>query len=215
MAGKILRFLLALVLLPSLCLGATLTRQTAATGDDGWVTGGGSYDNNDANTYLGDIGAASQEGWARFPNVTIPAGSTITNAVLSYKAYIAGSSTTVNSIIYGNDADDAVAPADAAGYAALTLTTASVDWDSIGAWVQDTWYDSPNLATIIQEIIDRVGWASGQAIMLVHKNDASSGNAFRVPSTYDDAAGDGPKLTITYTPPAGAYVPRNSAIEFQ
>lgn len=133
----------------------------------------------------------------RFLNVTIPQGATITSAKITFKAS-ATSSTDVPAInIYGNDVDSSTAfsgsspnrPQD------KTKTTAVVSW-SPAKWTADSLYDTPELKTIIQEIVDLAGWASDNAMSLMLL--FSSGYGPRTAYSYDTDAATCPLLTIEY-----------------
>jgi hypothetical protein len=41
-----------------------------------------------------------------------------------------------------------------ANYNARTRTAAKVDWDGMGSWLKDQWYLSPDIRTVIQEVLD-------------------------------------------------------------
>jgi hypothetical protein len=47
--------------------------------------------------------------------------------------------------------------------------------------------------------VDRGGWASGNAVTVFIKNNASSSSALRNFLAYNNAPSDAPKLVITYT----------------
>jgi len=110
----------------------------------------------------------------RFTNVTIPASSTIDSAYLKVTALVSRTETTVNTRIYGEDVDDAAAFSTVANYNGRTQTSAFVDWDSISSWTINVEYSSPDIKTIIQEIIDRGGWASGQDMVVFWEDHGSS-----------------------------------------
>jgi GTPase SAR1 family protein len=64
--------------------------------------------------------------------------------------------------------------------------------------VTDTAYDSVDISTIIQEIVNRSGWASGQAMQFMIFDNGSTDNAGRLYYTYKQGIGSCPILTITY-----------------
>lgn len=151
-------------------------------------------------------------GGMRFINVTIPKGAIITTAYFSLNCRTSQAANTVNSIIYGEDVDDAATFSDLANYQGRcdfftpgTGTTATADWDAIPAWTVDTWYDSPEIKAIIQEIIDRDGWESGNALALFWEDHAATGtqanNVYRQGYSRDNGAESAPKLHIEYTVP--------------
>ncbi len=47
-----------------------------------------------------------------------------------------------------------------------TKTVASVTWNNLPAWTGGDFYDTLDLSSIIQEIVDRPGWASGNAMAI-------------------------------------------------
>lgn len=105
-----------------------------------------------------------------FPNITIPRGSTINSATMEiYRSAILDPAHDMNVDIYGNDVDNAVEYATEADVKDRALTDASVPWvedDQAGGWRV-----SPDIAAVIQEIVSRPGFASGNniAILLIAK----------------------------------------------
>lgn len=185
-----------------------LSLQVSAIGDDGGNITEVQFETAQEEHYLGEyFGFATAEGFARFTSVSIPNAATIESAVLELLASQDFSDTTVRLRVSANDVDDATAAIDDAAWAQklAALTTATVDW-SPGAWVTDNWYASPDLAAVIQEIIDRPGWASGNALQLIIRDNGSDSGAKRTFRARDHGALSGPKLTITYAaaeaPPA-------------
>lgn len=155
---------------------------------------------------IGRAGAAAGPYYSfyRFINVNISKGSTINSAYITFTAALGSTSTTCNVRIYGNDADNAVAPTNIEGFQALTLTTAYVDWLNIESWTQGSSYNTPSLTNIIQEITDRASWQSGNALMFMTYGDDSSTNAARQPASWNSPAWTEPILTVTWTEPSGA-----------
>lgn len=145
---------------------------------------------------------ARMGGGMRFLNVTIPPGSVITTADLTFKANANNAVNTVKSYIRGEDTGNAATFSDYANYGGRSRTTANVTWDAIGAWTTDTDYTTPELKTIIQEITDRADWASGNAIVIFwdDHNDRSThaGNCRRQAYSYDGSNSDCAKLHIEY-----------------
>jgi len=116
--------------------------------------------------------------------------------------------TTVNSRISAEDVDDAATfSSDSSAFDArwAARTTARVDWDNIGAWTLNTDYNSPDIKTVIQEIVDRAGWASGNDIVIFWDDfdDRSTHNTsrWRLAYSYTTPA-SAPKLYIEWTIPA-------------
>jgi type IV pilus assembly protein PilY1 len=41
-----------------------------------------------------------------------------------------------------------------------------VTWNNLPAWTKDNAYQTPDLKTIVQEIVDRPGWQSGNRMVI-------------------------------------------------
>ena len=175
---------------------ATFNGQISANADDGYTYPGtftiGAY----AVGYDGDYNHA----FARFLNVTIPKGATIISAKIQYRAGAKTTPINMQSSIYFNKVVAPTSPTSEATYAAKALTTAFVNWDSFAAWVAGTWYDSPDISSVIQEIVDQGSWASGNAMMLMHKNRRISGSTgYAEMNGYESGSSYAPKLVVTYS----------------
>ncbi len=133
----------------------------------------------DAEIIVGYYSASDLKGGGgfKFSAVTIPPSAVITNAYLSICAPGNNANDTVNSRITGNKELNPSNFSTIADYKSRRgtvvggadnskLTTAQVDWDAIEHFVGNTWYNSPDIKTIIQELIDQTGWLSGNAMAL-------------------------------------------------
>ena len=107
----------------------------------------------------------------RWTNVTIPFGVTILNATIQFHVDSINPDDPIIVRLKGHDVDDAPAFDDTSDFdiSSRTNTTAFVDWN-IPDWVDTSdegpAQETPNLASIVQEIIDRPGWASGNAMVI-------------------------------------------------
>jgi len=170
--------------------------------DDGYIAYGASFYDTRAYLYLGAYSGIDRESYIRMPDVDIKPGSTILTAVLKIAAYSAQTVDTCKIKIHFNDVDDATQPTTYDEFIALALDT-GVAWADAGHWVQNAWYTLPSVLVPLQAIIDREGWAQGNAIMLVLKNDGSDLNARRVPHSLESLYGSyQAELYVTWTEPA-------------
>ena len=181
----------------------TLNLQVGASADDGyWGTGfSPTYDNTATTFIVGSFFGAHGSIWARFTNVTIPNAATISSASLQVNPGVTSSASCGTSIV-GIANDNAAAPANFSDANAPSggLTTATVSW-TFGAWTAGTWDTSPDISTVIQEIINRAGWSSGNALVVEGRYVTVS--SYRQGSTYDSSSTVAPKLDITYTAGGG------------
>lgn len=175
--------------------GSSLEVRVSASADDVEESSSGSMNLVSADLELVNDGNNQTVGM-RFRNLTIPKGATITNAYMQFVTDY--SSTGAASLaVRGQDIDNAPAfTSSADNVSARTKTSASVAWsppdwptaDEAGA-AQRT----PNLKSIVQEIVDRSGWASGNSLVLI-----VTGTGVRRASAYDRAAADAPLLHVEY-----------------
>jgi hypothetical protein len=150
----------------------------------------------------------SQHVGVRFTNVTIPQGSTINSSYVRFIIDVAKSDA-VSINIYGEDIDDAPSFSNETtpgtgtfNISSRTPTTASVTWNiASGASpnVNDT-LDTADISTIIQEIVNRPGWASGNDLVVIFSH--ISGTSWREVESYDGEPGDAPRINIDYTAPS-------------
>lgn len=142
--------------------------------------------------------------WAatRFTNVTIPAGSTVTAATYSVYVYTT-SNDSPDVDVFADDADNSAQPTTTASdLTNRTETTAKVTWTATN--IGTGWKSPGDVAAVVQEVIDRAGWASGNAITILLDARTTS-NDFRF-RCYENDTTLAAKLDITYTPPAGGGV---------
>ena len=97
----------------------------------------------------------------RFLNISIPPGSVITDAYITFKAKDNESNETYL-VIKGENSDNADRFSDDDyDITNRSVTSAFVNWDNVPPWNNNEYYNTPDLTSIVQEIISREGWASG------------------------------------------------------
>ncbi|MCG3204080.1 MAG: hypothetical protein KCHDKBKB_00783 [Elusimicrobia bacterium] len=112
-------------------------------------------------------GGTSQYIGLRFQNITIPKGATIQSAYLRFAGDSDLSGTEVTPIIYGEDADSSSTfTTTNSDISNRTLTTASTNWP-ISSSTHMAITSTPDIKTIVQEVIDRAGWSSGNNISFI------------------------------------------------
>ena len=116
----------------------------------------------------GYVGAAnSKDGCGmRFNNVILAQGQGIDSANLTFTAINPEALNDVNTKISGEDADNPITFSDEADFVARPQTTAFTYWDAMPAQLLNNEYVSPDFAAVIQEIVDRPGWVSGNSIVI-------------------------------------------------
>lgn len=140
----------------------------------------------------------------RFSAVAIPKGAIINAATLTLRASVNRANVTVNTRLSAVAADNPSAPSTYNGAENATRTTAQTNWHSIPAWTSGTTYTSPAITGIIQELVNRPGWQSGNAIIIYWEDDnssTSSNNTHRAAFGDSATSTDRALLTVDFSPP--------------
>ena len=152
----------------------------------------------------------------RFRKVAIPKNADITYAYIEFETDEKASGAT-SLTFHGQAADSAgsfkFCSSDCFDISNRARTTAAVNWDNIPAWNKiNEKHQTPNLAAIVQEIVDRSGWSSRNNMAFF-----VSGSGKRVAESFNGEAGAAPLLHVEYTtgaspPPAGTPTPSPTAV---
>jgi len=182
----------------------TLNLQVAASADDAEEKDDGTGFGSTATTEFlqANANAANRSNLGfRFTNVTIPQGSTIDTATLQlYCDDSTGKYDDIRCDVLAEDVDNAVDFSTDPDVTSRVRTTASV------LWAQDNcavgWESAPDIKTVVQEVTDRGGWASGNAFVILcdGRDDSTKNFSARM---RDYGATTAAKLDITYTVATG------------
>lgn len=126
--------------------------------------------------------AARTNAGIRFPNVEVPQGATIVSALMTFIIAGAGPDDP-NLVMYGNDVDDAASFAVEADINSRARTTANVSWvqDNIGTGSKT----APDIATLLQEVVSRAGWVSGNDFMVLFIANSNNARSISLGSPAD------------------------------
>lgn len=129
----------------------------------------------------------------RFPDIKIPQGATITEARLDLTSLRDNEDTSAITI-FGEASSDAT-PYQTIynNISARSQLSASVNW-SVDNWLAEGNYESPDIAPLIQGIVNQADWCGGNAAGLILQ-----GSGTRYLSAFDNGAGNAPSLTVSYT----------------
>jgi hypothetical protein len=130
----------------------------------------------------------------RFPNIEVAPGDVITNAYITFQAYANGDGNAAITI-RGEDVGDASAFGSGdSNISDRADTGTSVSWNIGSDWFTGSSYDTPDLTSIVQEIVDRGDWDSNHAMAFTF-----SGSGTRSVRSWDYGGGtSGPVLVIEY-----------------
>jgi uncharacterized repeat protein (TIGR01451 family) len=183
---------------PSLAHAVTISGQISLNTDDA------DQDGIPATTQLFDtrneLGLTRHFGF-RFTGFAIPDGATILSASIQFTSESSGTQNSPSNRIVGEAADNAPTFVEATNNITnRTTTAASVIWNYPpwpGKNKSDPPQQTPDISAIIQEIVDRPGWTSGNALVLIFEPNGGDDN--RLAHTYDGSPADAAVLTVEYS----------------
>jgi len=141
-----------------------------------------------------DLGEDRQTIGLHFTGVNVPAGATIQKAQIAFVAKQSDNKATTLKFV-AEAADNAAAFTDARGnISSRAVTSANVAWNNVPEWKKSEKYWTPDLSTVIQEIVSRGGWSANNAI-----NILVTGTGEREAWAYDGSASLAPVLYIEYS----------------
>jgi hypothetical protein len=140
--------------------------------------------------------ASTQTVGLRFADIGIPRDATIHAAHIQFSAH-RGHSGAVNLVVQGEASPDAATFTTAvSSISSRPRTDAQVPW-APAAWAQgraDVAERTPDLAAVVQELVNQEDWRSGQALGFI-----VTGAGKRVAAGFEKGAGTAARLTIEYS----------------
>jgi hypothetical protein len=178
----------------------TLQVRVTAGSDDAEQAADGRVDNGSSDLEFVQDGSDVQTVGIRFASVAIPPGSTIQNAYLQLQVDEVTTAGTVTVTLFGQASNSAPTFAESDNnISSRPRTGRPVTW-TIPAWTQSgvagLAQRSPNLAAIIQDIINVGGWVSGRPIVLIITGTTGT----RTAESFDGTSSGAPLLHVEFTP---------------
>jgi type IV pilus assembly protein PilY1 len=171
------------------CIRQTIVSQISQGNDDFEFTPGLSNGGNQLNMQSGnDVGL-------RFRELRVPQGASILSAKLTFTS-CKSQNKSAQMTIYGINLDEA--PSDNSNFYSAAKTSGT-NW-APGAWDDGKKYDTVDISSEIQQIVNRSGWTQGNDLGLFIKGK----NKERCGKTYNNSASQAPVLTLTYQ---GTFTP--------
>ncbi len=183
-------------------IGDTINKRIATGSDDAEEFANGSMYLDSSDLEL-TYSSSSQKVGLRFNALAIPPNATITNAYIQFKVDET-SSGSVPLTIFGEASNSASTFTNTAqNISSRSKTTASITWNP-AAWnvvgQAGSNQRTPNLTSVIQEIVSRAGWGSGNAMAFII---SSNSTAKRVAESYEGDSLGAPLLHIEFTTGGG------------
>jgi len=126
----------------------------------------------------------------------IPSAATITHAYV-YMTSRTTFTASMNLEIKGQEANGATFGI-LIDYLNRPRTDAVVGWDETGEWASGVEKQSPDIASVIQEILDTIETTLTDIVLFIEDMDSDSTDSYYVHS-YDSSSGDAPRLYVSWT----------------
>ncbi|WP_053981274.1 metallophosphoesterase [Marinagarivorans algicola] len=197
MIKPIIRVLLGVCLISASALAdITINQRISSSDDDAEERSDGSMYLNSSDIELVYDGSRSQTIGLRFQSLAIAQGATITGAYVQFTTDETNTGNTVVNIRAENSDNAAALTSARYNLSRRATTNANVtwrpaSWRTVGA--AGTAQRTPELKAIIQEVVDRSGWQSGNDLALI-----ITGIGERTAESFDGSSAQAPLLHITY-----------------
>jgi hypothetical protein len=174
----------------------TITRSISASEDD--INQDGTSLTNGQDIWMGNASSVgSSYAGLRFNNITIPRGATITNAYL--RVYSSQNQWLTINLEIAAEATANSGPFDFSNLPSTkNLTTGVVKHSSNSNWSGNTWYNLDDIKNVIQEVVSRGDWNSGNSISIILKGTSTNSWGRKFIQSYDTSTANAPQLVITY-----------------
>lgn len=194
-----------------------ILKAVGITNDDGRntapVTGADTWNNTDVSVGQKNAAYDNKAIGLRFSNLNIPQGAIILSAVVSLICKTTALAGGKSANIYGgaydnfNGFSDSALPEDVgtAPNDTIDLTSESILW-TFSDMTENQGYNTPDIKTIIQEIVDRAGWASGNAMAIAIRPNTEFEQWSKDFYDYGTDASKAAVLTVIYASPDSKFV---------
>ncbi len=180
----------------------TVNVQVGASSDDGHQIATGTSPNINANE-VGTIDADNEWGGYRWLDVTVPNAATINTATCDFYFSFSSGDEPKHDMDFEAHDDAPTFIASTNNMSDRTLTGNPVLYDDTDLGAPGT-FTSPSLVTPLQAVVDRSGWLSGKAVVLMVIQPTTEGARDWLTKSYDGDTALAAKLDIDYTAAAAA-----------
>ena len=163
-----------------------------ANGSDDVEEQNGQVNLNSGDLEMAENKNAPQQVGIRFSGLHIPAGATIVEAHIEFVAD-SNQSDSAALVIVAEAAGNSATFSGSNNLSQRSFTNARVDWGGIAAWSAGQLYQTPDLAPVVQELVNRSDWNSGNAATFM-----ISGRGKRAAKSYNNSSSQAPRLVVEF-----------------
>ncbi|WP_218352657.1 PilC/PilY family type IV pilus protein [Alteromonas lipotrueiana] len=134
----------------------------------------------------------------RFSNLKIPQGAVIENAYIRFTSAQLNVASTDIKIMAEDTGDAQTFSQSYRNISNRNVTSNFVDWQDNGFPVNDETLVTPDISSVVQEVVDSNAWCGGQAMNILFDADSSDSASARKVHAYDAGTDKGAQLVVTY-----------------
>ena len=199
---KIILLVFGFLIAPALLWADSLEVRVSAGMDDVEENQNGGVYSNSSDLELVRDDWRDQTVGIRFQNVNIPVGATINSAYIEFEVDDTYNQEPCSLLIVGHDVADAPAfTTTDYDVSSRSTTLASVVWEPDNWNSKNAKKQTDDLASIVQEVINNGGWASGNSMVFI-----ITGNGRRSAESYNGESSAAPLLHLDYTTSVLPYI---------
>lgn len=204
----ILIILFVFFIFPPSVLAVTFTENVQAPADDALER---SDDTNFTTNPVLDIGLGIVYGrsgaggtpfWYsghRFSGVTIPQGTIINSAKVTFTSRGNWTMTSgITVVIRAENVNNSANFTTTADIVNRVVTTANTSWSAPSSGTTNVSFDTADITSSVQEVINRAGWVSGNALMIIFKETVGTDSEANNVYYYENSTTQSAIITIVY-----------------
>ena len=193
--------------------GQVSVRVSGSADDAEEPASGGYVDTGSSDLELINDGDDQQVGM-RFNSITIPQGATISSAYIQFTADSSPGNdvpTGFDLTFYAEATDDALAFSSDNYDITGRDKTSGATWTDVPTWTGGLTYNTDDISTVIQAVVDRDGWSNGNSIAIIVTGETGG---TRNAESYNGNADKAPFLVVDYTTTLGTLTSDSAPLTF-
>jgi hypothetical protein len=179
-------------------VAAEFTTQVSSSADDAKAFGS-NMEVGSSDALVGNTGYYICDFLARFTNVGVPQGAQVDSAFVVLRTSSSQAGTVCSAAIVAEDTSSSSQFVSYADYASRHLGDSVVEWYDLPAVSLGDWIRTPDVGTVVGEIVNRGDWLNGNALAIFIRDNGSSSGAIRRFSQFDGNSAYACSLLVYYS----------------
>lgn len=162
---------------------------------------GSNMETTSSDALIGYTGYYRCDFLARFTGVMVPPGIQVDSAFMVLRTSSSQSGMVCSGKVCAEDTSAAHAFSNYADYASRLIGDSAVDWSDLPPFSAGDWVRTPDIGSVVAEIVGRPDWVEGNPLAIFVCDDNSSSGALRRFSQIDASINYACSLLVYYSTP--------------